>query len=150
MMEEFEMTDLGEMHYFLGLEVQQTQDGIFLSQQKYVTDLLEQFHMSQCNTVSTPMNTSEKLKEKDGSGVADARRYRSLVGRLIYLTHTRPDIAFFVGLISRFMHAPTKHHLGAAKRILKYVAATRDFGIWYVKAPKVQLQGYTDNDWAGD
>ncbi len=149
LMKEFEMTDLGEMNYFLGLEVSQRKSGIFLSQHKYAIEVLRQFCMDQCKAVATPMNTGEKLKEEDGSGATDVGRYRSLVGRLIYLTHTRPDISFAVGLVSRFMHSPTTHHFEAAKRILRYIAGTRDYGIWYTKSDNFVLQGFTDSDWAG-
>ena len=96
MMKEFEMSDLGLLHYFLGLEVHQTKQGIFISQGKYVYDLLKKFRMSNCNATSTPMNANERLTNEDGSGRADAKVFRSIVGRLIYLTHTRPNIVFAV------------------------------------------------------
>ncbi|KAF2310080.1 hypothetical protein GH714_006469 [Hevea brasiliensis] len=89
------------------------------------------------------------LYEEDGSGAADAQRFRSLVGGLIYLTHKRPDIMFAVSLVSRFMHKPTKHHYGTAKRVLKYVAGTLDLGIWYCQTKSLKLEGYCDSDWAG-
>ena len=149
MMSKFEMTDMGKLSYFLGLEVKQSNKGIFVSQQKYAVDLLKQVGMIHCKPDSTPMNVNEKLTAEDGSGLADARRYRSIVGRLIYLTHTRPDLSFAVGLLSRFMHHPTKHHFGAAKRVLRYVAGTKNLGVWYVKNEEFFLTGYTDSDWAG-
>ena len=129
MMKEFEMTDLGLLHYFLGLEAHQTKKGIFISQEKYVYDLLKKFKMSNCNATSTPMNANERLTNEDGSGRADAKVSRSIVGGLIYLTHTRLDIVFSVSLISRCKHSPTRHHLGAAKRILQYVRGTMKSGI---------------------
>ncbi|XP_074590043.1 secreted RxLR effector protein 161-like [Curcuma longa] len=147
-MEKFEMSDMGLLHYFLGLEVKQGVDGIFISQRKYATDLLKRFSLFNCNPATTPMNTNEKLQLEDGSEKANAKYFRSLVGGLIYLTHTRPDIAFSVGVISRFMQNPTKHHLGAAKRILRYIAGTVDYGIWYTKVLKFNLCGFTDSDWA--
>ena len=118
MKKKFEMSDLGLLHFFLGLEVKQVEDGVFVSQRKYAVDLLKKFNMLNCKVVATPMNSNEKLQAEDGTERADARRFRSLVGGLIYLTHTRPDIAFAVGVISRFMHCPSKQHLGAAKRLL--------------------------------
>lgn len=148
MMQEFEMSDMELLHYFLGLEVQQEEDGIFISQRKYANDLLNKFGMLNCKPEITPMNDNEKLQCEDGAEMTDASRFRSLVGGLIYLTHTRPDIAFSVGLISRFMQHPSKFHLGAAKRVLRYIAGTMDYGIWYSRVPKLRLCGYTDSDWA--
>ncbi|GJW58649.1 retrovirus-related pol polyprotein from transposon TNT 1-94, partial [Tanacetum coccineum] len=147
MMNTFDMTDLGELHYFLGLNIVQGKSGIFLSQEKYVIDTLEKFNMAGCKTACTPMNIGEKLQHEDGTEAADGTLYRSLIGRLIHLTHSRPDISFSVGLLSRFMHKPSKHHLGAAKRVLRYLAGTKDFGIWFQRTKDFKLKGYTD--WAG-
>ncbi|GJT30182.1 retrovirus-related pol polyprotein from transposon TNT 1-94 [Tanacetum coccineum] len=144
----FDMTDLGELQYFLGLEITQTQEGIFMSQKKYVADTLKKFNMQGCKISSTPMNTNEKLRFEDDTGAADASVYRSLVGRLIYLTHARPDISYAVGVLSRFMHRPTKHHFGAMKRVLHYLVGTQDYGIWFSKTKDFRLKG-TDSDWAG-
>jgi Reverse transcriptase (RNA-dependent DNA polymerase)/gag-polypeptide of LTR copia-type/Integrase core domain/GAG-pre-integrase domain/Domain of unknown function (DUF4219)/Zinc knuckle len=149
MKRKFEMTDLGVLKYFLGLEVTQDDEGIFVSQRKYAKDLLSKFNLGNCNAVSTPMNAKEKLIKEDGSPLADAAKYRSLVGGLIYLTHTRPDISFPVGVVSRFMHNPTRHHMGAAKRILRYIAGTVEFGLWYATDNTEKLTGYSDSDWAG-
>lgn len=147
--DKFEMTDLRKLSFFLGLEVQQKKNGIFLFQQKYALELLKQFGMEGCKTAGTPMNVSEKLTIDDGTGLTDARKFRSLVGRLIYLTHTRPDLSYAVGLVSRFMHCPSKQHFGAAKRILRYIASTTSYGIWYSKQENFELLGYSDSDWAG-
>lgn len=149
MMKSFEMTDLGLLHYFLGLEVYQSSGGIFISQRKFASDLLKKSGISECKVAPTPMNMNEKLQVEDGTGKEDGSFYRSLVGGLIYLTHTRPDIAFSVGVVSRFMHSPTKHHFGAAKRIMRYVAGTVEYGIWYSKKSECKLIGYTDSDWGG-
>lgn len=105
--------------------------------------------MSDCETAVTPMNVNEKLQREDGTEAANARLFRILVGGLNYLTHTRPDIAFPISLVSRFLHNPTRQHLGAAKRILRYVAGTMDFGIWYSRTSSFRLVGFTDSDWAG-
>ncbi|XP_023755293.1 uncharacterized mitochondrial protein AtMg00810-like [Lactuca sativa] len=149
MMRTFEMTDLGRLHYFLGIEVKQTNKGIFIAQERYVTDLLKDLNMVNEEPIATPMNTNEKLVSSDGTGMAEPQMYRSIVGRLIYLTHTRPDISYVVGVVSRFMHSPTKHHFGAVKRIIRYVACTKHYGIWYMKSKKLLLEGFTDSDWAG-
>ncbi|XP_051132654.1 retrovirus-related Pol polyprotein from transposon TNT 1-94 [Andrographis paniculata] len=146
----FDMTDLGELQYFLGLEITQDRKGIFMTQRKYVEDTLKKSNMLGCNTVATPMNIGEKLTACDNTMLADATVYRSLVGRLIYLTHSRPDIAYSVGVLSRFMQKPTQHCLGAAKRVLRYLAGTKDFGIWFCKVEDFSLKGFTDSDWAGN
>ncbi|XP_043814061.1 secreted RxLR effector protein 161-like [Manihot esculenta] len=94
------------------------------------------------------MNLNEKLQAEDGTEKADVTYFQRMVGGLNYLSHTRPDIAFSVSVLSRFMHSPTKHHLGAAKRVLRYVAGTVNFGIWYTTVSNFKLFGYTDSDWA--
>jgi len=147
MINEFEMSDMGLLHYFLGLQVHQTEEGIFLSQRKYARDLLNKFGMLNCKHAATSMNISEKLQQVNEEELTDAKRFRSLVGGLIYLTHTRPDIAFSVGVVSRFMQQPSKVHYGAAKRILRYIAGTLDYGIWYSNTNNFRLCGYTDSDY---
>lgn len=120
----------------------------FVLQKRYAIDLLRRFDMLGCNIVYAPMNVSEKLISDDGTGLTDARCFRSIVG-LDYLSHTWPDIAFSISMVYRFMHNPTKHHFGAVKRILRYVAGTTDFGIWYSRKSDFRLFGFTDSDWAG-
>lgn len=117
---DFAIKDLGELHYFLGIEVKKARDGIVLTQEKYASDLLKRVGMSDCKPVSTPLSTSEKLSLYEGSllGPDDASRYKSIVGALQYLTLTRPDIAFSVNKVCQFLHAPTTAHWGAVKRIL--------------------------------
>ena len=127
----FEMTDLGLSHYFLGLQIMQTESGIFISQQKYATDLIERFNMLGCKETATPANSNEKLQSNDGLGDANAKRYRSLIGDLIYLSYIQPDIMYAVSLVLRFMAKPSKHQFRAAKRIMRYIARTTDYGIWY-------------------
>ncbi|KMS95771.1 hypothetical protein BVRB_005150 [Beta vulgaris subsp. vulgaris] len=132
---------------FLGIEVKQSADGILVCQEKYATDLLKRFHMTNCEVATTPMNVNEKLQREDGTAHVDGRFYRSLVGGLKYLTHTRLDIAFPVSMVSRYMHNLTKQHLGAAKRILHHVAETLKLGIWYTKVLDFKFVGFTDSDW---
>ncbi|KAJ8625896.1 hypothetical protein MRB53_019203 [Persea americana] len=140
MMQQFEMTDLGRLKYFLGLEISQDESGIFMSQKKYATELLKKFNIRFEDGAKTPMNTGEKLQKEDGTGKGNEKEFRSLVGGLNYLTHSRPDIMYSVSMVSRFMHAPSKQHVGAAKRILKYIAGTLKKGVWYesVEDPKTE------------
>lgn len=148
MMNKFEMTDLGLLHYFLGLEIIQDKAGIFVCQKKYATELLRRFNMLNCTIKATPMNLKQKLQQDDGAGKINQKLYRSLVGGLMYLTHTRPDISFAVGVVSRFMCNPSKEHYGVAKRILRYIAGTIGYGIWYTVVPNFKLFGFSDSDWA--
>ncbi|KAL3513933.1 hypothetical protein ACH5RR_026650 [Cinchona calisaya] len=147
MMRRFEMTDMGLLCYFLGLEVHQSGGGIFISQRKFAIDLLKRFGMTNCKVSATPMNMNEKLQVEDGTRKGNAIHYRSLMGGLIYLTHTRPDIAFLVGVFSSFMNSPTKNHFGVAKRIMRYIAGTVEYGIWFSQKFECKLFGYTDSDW---
>lgn len=150
MMSEFEMSDLGMMHYFLGKEVVQSTYGIFISQKKYVQDILDRFKMQDCNPVSTPTEFGLKLnKDHDGKKV-DNTLYKQIVGSLMYVTATRPDIMYSVSLISRYMESPIEMHLLAAKRILRYLQGTKDFGMFYKKGKKLELFGFSDSDYAGD
>ncbi|XP_059068180.1 secreted RxLR effector protein 161-like [Cryptomeria japonica] len=149
MKQEFEMSDLGLMHYFLGVEVQQQSEDISISQTKYVVDLLKQFRMMPCTTVATLVALGEKLTKADASSNVDTTKYKSLVGSLMYLTTTRPDIIYVVSLISRFMRDLHESHWRAVKRILRYVSGTHNFGIHYSPTDKFELVGYTNFDWAG-
>ena len=109
------MTDLGLLYYFLGLEVKQGEGDVFVSQKKYASNIFKRFVLVNCKSAATPMNMNEKLQQKDGTRQAKARSFRSLVGGLIYLAHTRLDISYFVGVVLRFMSNPSKHHFGDAK-----------------------------------
>ena len=150
MMIEFEMSDLGLMHYFLGIEVAQSSAGIFISQKKYVREMLDKFQMVNCNSVTTPVEHGLKLiKDHEGRKV-DSTLYKQIVGSLMYLTTTRPDIMHAVSLISRYMENPTQLHLLAAKRIFRYLVGTINFGILYRKEGNFGLLGFTDSDYAGD
>eukprot|EP00253_Pinus_taeda_P034902 PITA_34902 len=117
----FEMTDLGHLHYFLGLQVLQSKEGISLSQSKYACDILRHFHMEDCKPAPSPFQSGVKLSVSCTSPEVDATLYRQLVGKLLYLTHTRPDLSFAVGLVARFLQNPRESHWKAAKRILRYV-----------------------------
>jgi hypothetical protein len=146
----FEMTDLGFLHYFLGLQVLQTNEGIFLSQSKYACDLLRRFHMDDCKPTPSPFQSGVKLSATCTSPEVDATLYRQLVGSLLYLTHTHPDLSFAVGLVARYMQTPHEIHWKAAKRILRYVRGTVQFRIHYSSGGTPLLVGFTDSDWVSD
>ncbi|KAE8671632.1 hypothetical protein F3Y22_tig00111941pilonHSYRG00018 [Hibiscus syriacus] len=146
----FQMKELGQLKHFLGLEVDRTQEGIFLCQQKYAKDLLKRFGMLECKSTSTPMEPNIKMCAHEGKDLEDATMYRQLVGSLIYLTLTRPDISYAVGVMSRYMQNPKKPHLEAVRRILRYVKNTIDYGLLYKKGEDCKLVGYCDVDYAGD
>lgn len=150
MAREFEMADIGLMSFYLGLEVRQSDDGIFVGQQAYVKEVLDRFNMSNSKPVATPMMFGAKLSKNEEGEKVDPTLFKSLVGCLRYLTCTRPDILFSVGIISRFMEVPTTNHMKVAKRILRYLKGTIDFGLFYSSSKGFQLVGYCDSDFAGD
>nr|GEY09874.1 retrovirus-related Pol polyprotein from transposon TNT 1-94 [Tanacetum cinerariifolium] len=149
MTREFEMTDIGLMSYYLGIEVKQTNEGIFICQERYAKEILKRFGMEKCNPVGTPIEHKVKPSKHDGGKAVDSTLFKSLVGSLRYLTCTRPDILFVVRLISRFMEEPTTKHLKIAKRILRYIKGTVDYGMFYSTSEDFKLVGYSDSDWAG-
>eukprot|EP00253_Pinus_taeda_P008397 PITA_08397 len=146
----FEMTNLGHLHYFLGIQVLQSKEGISLSQSNYACDLLRHFHMENCKPAPSPFQTGVKLSVTFTSPEVDAMLYRQLVGKLLYLTHTHPELSFVVGLVARFMQTPRESHWKAAKRILRYVRGTFQFGIHYSAEASPLLVGFIDFDWASD
>ena len=135
------MKEFGELKYFLGLEMERTKEGLFLSQQKYAKDLLQRYGMIDCKPMSTPMDPNVRLQEDEGKDLEDVTMYRQLVGSLIYLTLTRPDISYPVGVVSRYMSNLKKPHLDAVRHILRYVKGTINFGILYKKINDCQVMG---------
>ncbi|XP_071916242.1 uncharacterized mitochondrial protein AtMg00810-like [Coffea arabica] len=144
----FEMTDIGMMSFFLGMEIQQKQNEVFLCQQKYAKEVLKNFNMEGCKSTATPMNQKEKFCKEDGAEKVDEEPYRSLIGCLMYLTTTRPDIMQAVSLLSRYMHCASEIHFQAAKRILRYVKDTVDYGIRFSQVKDFNFHGFSDSDWA--
>jgi len=147
---EFEMTDLGLMSYYLGLEVKQLEEGIFISQECYAKEVLKKFKMFDCNPVNTPMESGMKLSKFEDGEKENPTLFKSLVGSLRYLTCTRPDILYAVGVVSRFMETPTSTHMKVAKRILRYLKGTLDYGLFYSFSNDFKLHGFCDSDYAGD
>lgn len=115
------------MFYFLGMEIQQKGHEIFICQQKYAKEILIKFKMEECKSTTTPMNQKEKFCKEDGAKKVDEGLYRSLIGCLMYLTATRPDILYVVSLLSRYMHCASEIHFQAAKRVLRFVKGTANF-----------------------
>jgi len=129
----FEMKDLGGLKYFLGIKVLRSNKGIFISQRKYIMDLLAETGMVDCKPADTPIQVNHGLKFEEGANLADKERYQRLVGKLIYLSHTRPDIAYAVGVISQFMHQPQEDHMEVVMRIDRYLKGTPGSGIMFQK-----------------
>ncbi|GJV77767.1 putative ribonuclease H-like domain-containing protein [Tanacetum coccineum] len=149
MHKKFQMSSMGELTFFLGLQVKQKEDGIFISQDKYVTEILKKFSFSDVKTASTPMETHKPLlKDADGEDV-DEHLYRSMIGSLMYLTSSRPDIMFAVCACARFQVNPKSSHLYAVKRIFRYLKGQPKLGLWYPKDSPFDLVAYTDNDYVG-
>ncbi|KAH9796154.1 retrovirus-related pol polyprotein from transposon RE1 [Citrus sinensis] len=146
---EFDIKDLGSLRYFLGMEVARNNTGISVSQRKYVIDLLKETGMIGCKPVDTPMDANLKLGDLKDSIPVERGRYQRLVGKLIYLSHTRPDIAFAVSVVSQFMHAPCEEHMEAVYRILRYLKGTPGKGLLFKKNEARSVEAFTDADWAG-
>ncbi|KAL5701149.1 hypothetical protein ACHQM5_026518 [Ranunculus cassubicifolius] len=145
----FEVKDLGPLKYFLGIEVARSPKGISLSQRKYVLDLLEDTGMLGCKPVFTPLIPNSKLLADSGDRLRDPSSYQRLVGRLIYLANTRPDISFVVSRVSQFMHAPCQSHLDAVYHILRYLKSCPGLGLFYAAGTQGPLECYTDSDYGG-
>uniref|UniRef100_A0A453EDK9 Reverse transcriptase Ty1/copia-type domain-containing protein n=1 Tax=Aegilops tauschii subsp. strangulata TaxID=200361 RepID=A0A453EDK9_AEGTS len=153
MKELFKMSDLGLLTYYLGIEVHQKPEGITLCQEAYAKKILESCSMEDCNPSHVPMEPRLKLSKRSQAPAVDATEYRSVVGSLRYLVNTRPDLAYSVGVVSRFMEAPTTEHWAAVKQILRYIKGTTNFGCVYLREKRkemVELLGYSDSDLAGD
>eukprot|EP00253_Pinus_taeda_P019580 PITA_19580 len=149
MQKEFEMSLLDELTYFLGLQVQQNKDDIFLSQTKYLKQILKKYGMEDSKLVCTPMVIGCSLNANDESAAVHQPTYRSMIGSLLYLTGTRPDIMHAVGIVGRFQTNLKETHLQEVKRIFKYLQGTQNYGLWYPRDTDLTLHAYTDADWAG-
>jgi hypothetical protein len=150
MSNEFEMSLMCELTYFLGLQVYQKDDGLFFSQSKYAKDLVKKFGLEDCKIAKSPMSTSVSLQHNPSEKCVDQTLYRSMIGSLLYLTASRPDISYSVGVCARFQSDPKESHLHAVKRIIKYVLGTIDFGIFYTKDTNISIVGFCDADWGGN
>ncbi|XP_023887632.2 secreted RxLR effector protein 161-like [Quercus suber] len=141
---------VGELTYFLGLQVKQTDKGIYINQAKYARNLVKRFGLENAAHARTPMAINTKLGIDPSGQLVDITLYRSIIGCLLYLTASCLDISFSVGVCAKFQANPKMLHLTVVKRIIKYVSGTSDFGLFYIKESNVSLAGYSDVDWVGN
>nr|GEV85567.1 hypothetical protein [Tanacetum cinerariifolium] len=150
MHDEFKMSMMGELNFFLGLQIKYLEDGIFFNQSKYIKEMLKKFRLENSKPMKTPISMETKLvKDVEGESV-DNTKYRGMIGRLLYLTASRPDIMFSVFLCARFQENPKTSHLEAVKRIFRYVKGTMHFGLRYPKGSDIKTIVYSNSDHAGD
>ena len=149
MTSKFKMSAMGELQCFLGLQVNQMKNGTFIHQTKYIKDLLTKFDMNDCKPCSTPMATNKLVMSEDKDELIDQTLYRSMIGSLLYLTASRPDIMFATCVCARSQSAPKMSNLIAVKRIFRYIKGAQTLGIWYPANGNVELSGFTDSDFAG-
>jgi len=143
------MSMMGELTFFLGLQIKQMKDGIFINQSKYIKDMLKKFKMEDMKSIGTPMSSTIKLEKDEKGKEVDKKIYRGMIGSLLYLTASRPDTHFSVCLCARFQSCPKESHFVAVKRIFKYLIGTHNIGLWYPKCESFDLIGYSDSDFAG-
>ncbi|WOG83188.1 hypothetical protein DCAR_0102362 [Daucus carota subsp. sativus] len=149
---EFSIKDLGPIKYYLGIEFHRSDKGIFMNQQKFITDLLASASMTDCKPLSVPVAPHVKLFDNIDSGelIDNPSQYRAWVGKLLYLTSSRPDISFSVQSLSQFLQAPRTAHMEAARRVLRYLKHTKTHGLFFPSQNTLEFKGYSDSDWAGD
>lgn len=146
----FALKDMGELSYFLGIEVSKSSQGVSLTQAKYITDILDKHGMTDCSPVPTPMSTGSYLTKESGELIDNVSQYRSVIGALQYVTLTRPDIAFSVNKLSQFLSSPRTQHWKACKRLLRYLKGTIHLGLQFNNKGALQLHCFSDSDWACD
>jgi hypothetical protein len=146
MTNEFEMSMISELSYFLGLQSKQLKNSTFVSQGKYIKDMLKKFGMNESKAISRPMATNDNLDSDASGNMVDQKLYHSMIRSLLYVTASRPDVMFSVCMCVRFQASPRESHLKATKRILRYLKYTQNIGLWYPKGRKFKLIGYLDFD----
>jgi hypothetical protein len=140
---------MGELQFFLGLQIKQEKEGTFVHQVKYTKDILKKIKMDDSKPLLTPMSTTTTLDVDEDEEPVDQKEYRSMIGSLLYLTVMRPDIQFSLCLCARFQVPPRTSHRLAVKRIFKYLRYTPDLGLWYSVSSSLSLHGFSDADFAG-
>ncbi|GJS74204.1 retrovirus-related pol polyprotein from transposon TNT 1-94 [Tanacetum coccineum] len=150
MHDEFEMSMMGELNFFLGLQIKQMEDGIFFNQSKYIKEMLKKFGLEDSKPMKTPMSSDTKLMKDEECESVDSTKYRGMIGSLLYLMASRPNIMFSVCLCTRFQEAPETSHLEAVKRIFRYIKGTTNLGLWYPKGTGIETVVYAESDHAGD
>ncbi|GKA96596.1 retrovirus-related pol polyprotein from transposon TNT 1-94 [Tanacetum coccineum] len=150
MHDEFEMSMMGELNFFLGLQIKQMEDGIFFNQSKYIKEMLKKFGLKESKPMKTPMSSDTKLMKDEECESVDSTKYQGMIGSLLYLTASRPDIMFSVCLCARFQEAPKTSHLEAVKCIFRYIKGTTHLGLWYPKGTGIETVVYADSDYAED
>ncbi|KAF2290187.1 hypothetical protein GH714_003956 [Hevea brasiliensis] len=144
---EFQLKDLGQLDYFLGIEAHHTKMGLLLTQTKYIEDLLHKANMTTCKSLSTPATPNEKLQATSVESTLDITLYRTIVGALQYLNITRPDIAFSVRKASQYVHSPKRQHSVAVKHILRYLKGTQRYGLLLTSSFNLDIHAYSDANW---
>jgi hypothetical protein len=149
MTKRFEISMMGELKFFLGFQIKQAKEGMFICQTKYTRDMLKKFEMDKAKPIKTPMPTNGHLDLNEEGKSADQKVCRSMIGSLLYLCASRPDIMLSVCMCARFQANPKEYHLMAVKRILRYLVHTPNLGLWYPKGSTFDLLGYSDSDYVG-
>ncbi|WVZ76642.1 hypothetical protein U9M48_024598, partial [Paspalum notatum var. saurae] len=149
MSREFEMSLMGELQFFLGLQIKQGPEGTFVHQAKYTRDILKKFEMGDSKPMTTPMSTNTALDTDEDGEAVDQKEFRGMIGSLLYLTATRPDIQFAVCLCARYQASSRTSHHQAVKRIFRYLKFTPELGLWYSSGSSLSLRGFSDADHAG-
>ncbi|WVZ85044.1 hypothetical protein U9M48_032006 [Paspalum notatum var. saurae] len=149
MSREFEMSLMGELQFFLGLQIKQGLEGTFVHQANYTRDILKKFNMGDSKPMTTPMSTNTALDADEDGEAVDQKEFRGMIGSLLYLTATRPDIQFAVCLCARYQASPRTTHRQAVKRIFRYLKFTPELGLWYYSGSSLSLRGFSDTDHAG-
>jgi hypothetical protein len=149
MKSEFQMSTMGELTFFLDIQVKQTNQGTFMHQTKYTKDLMKKFNMAELKPVSTPMSSAASLSVDEDGEPVDQREYQNMIGFLLYLTATRPDIQFVAVLCARFQASPRSSHRTTVQWIFRYLKHTPEFRIWYSTSSSLDLFGFFDADFAG-
>lgn len=144
---EFKIKDLGPLHYFLGIEVSTLPGGVLPNQKKFVTDLFHEYNCSDVSSVVSPLELNNKLHADVGDVLPTPEKYRSLFGKLLFLTHTRPDISFVVQHLSQFLKTPRLPHMSTALHLLRYLKGTADIGLFYSDSSDLSVHAYSDSDW---